>query len=935
MTKVLPPLDAPAQPAGALDDDELPGFGGLRCELGQLPLRSMNVKVSIVGLNAVVELRQLFRNPAARRAETTYVFPLPARAAVARFAATLGGRRVVGVLRERQVARELYDEAIAAGHRAGIVEEERPELFTARLGNLAPGEEASVELVLVQRLAVADGEATFRFPLVVAPRYVPGAPVDGAPVGDGTALDTDAVPDASRVTPPELLDGCPSPVALSLAVDLDPAGLQLADLRCSLHALSAGAPEPGAAIRAPVHVELVPGEPLDRDFLLRVRMAGQGLDSAALLVPDAASAIDLPSATEPPEAKPAAHWRPAAGGHAPPGNTAHAAARLEGDGTFFVTLVPPPDAASTAHPLDLIVVLDRSGSMHGWKMVAARRAAGRIVDALGSADRFALIAFDNAVEIFEPSGLRHGAGSARLHDATDAVRYRALEWLARLHARGGTELAAALSIALGTVDGSGRRAVVVLVTDGQVADEDRLVELAERADRDVRIHCVGIDRAVNGGLLERLSRVAHGHCELVESEERLDEVLVALHRRIRSPQLRAVTLAGAGVELLCGTIAPAGVLDVFPGAPLEITGRYRRSGAARSPGGGSRVEADDAAEDTEAGDTGAGDTAAGDTAADDTAAGDTAAGDTAAGDTAAGDTAAGEIVVRASHAEGSPFEHRLVPAVSDQCWLRAVWARARIRDLEDAYAAHGVESVATEIVATSLATGVLSRHTAFLAVDESERLADITADPARLVQPVPLPSGWAPASSLRGGAFAAMMPAVASPAAPARAARRSAPAGRSPAPGGAGSALGDRAAPLTSDAFGSADAQLPNRGAVAGARRRLHVSLPDEPTDADLLGAAREIARAARSGRLEAPDAGELAARLDAVRRSLARAGRIVSALDAALRELVSALGARDRGRIATAAEAVVALLEKPARPTPVGGGAGRFWRRPPPASSK
>ena len=59
-------------------------------------------------------------------------------------------------------------------------------------------------------------------------------------------------------------------------------------------------------------------------------------------------------------------------------------------------MVPPADTSSTAR--DVVVVLDRSGSMGGWKMIAARRAAGRIVDMLDAADRFCVMAFDNVIE---------------------------------------------------------------------------------------------------------------------------------------------------------------------------------------------------------------------------------------------------------------------------------------------------------------------------------------------------------------------------------------------------------------------------------------------------------------------------------------------------------------------------------------------------------
>src|SRR5262249_60760851 len=129
----------------------------------------------------------------------TYILPLPDRAAVHRFRMEVAGRVVEGVVEERGAAREQYDQAIAAGHRAAITEEERAGVFTLRVGNLMPGEAATVRLSLVGPLPVDDGEVTFRFPLVVAPRYMPGRAVGGEQAGLGAALDTSLVPDAPRL----------------------------------------------------------------------------------------------------------------------------------------------------------------------------------------------------------------------------------------------------------------------------------------------------------------------------------------------------------------------------------------------------------------------------------------------------------------------------------------------------------------------------------------------------------------------------------------------------------------------------------------------------------------------------------------------------------------------------------------------------------------
>src|SRR5262249_35805418 len=160
----------------------------------------------------------------------------------------------------RAAARQEYSAALKQGQRAAITEEERPGVFTLRVGNLLPGEEAAVQLSLVGPLPYDNGEATFRFPLVGAPRSGPRKPLPAPSVGTGTAPDTDAAPDASRVTSPTLLPGYPNPVRLALAVDVYPSGIPLRDFRCSLHAVLEA--EDGDGVR---RIMLQAGERLDRD----------------------------------------------------------------------------------------------------------------------------------------------------------------------------------------------------------------------------------------------------------------------------------------------------------------------------------------------------------------------------------------------------------------------------------------------------------------------------------------------------------------------------------------------------------------------------------------------------------------------------------------------------------------------------------------------
>jgi Ca-activated chloride channel family protein len=658
-------LDA-AELARFLPTDPDGGLGALRTPAGNLPLRRLVVQAHLVGLTSRVLLTQRFVNPHSGPLEATYVFPLPDRGAVTALRMTADGRTVVADLREREQARREYDEAVASGRRASIAEEERSDVFTLRVGNILPGEEVTVELTVVGVLPVVDGAATFRFPLVVAPRYVPGAPLPGDAVGSGWQPDTDAVPDASRISPPVLLPGFPNPVQLDVEIHLDPAGLEMGEPRSSLHAVRV---DDGV-------IRFEPGERVDRDIVLRIPMGRVGAPSAALaLVPDESD-------------------------------------ESGGRGTFELTVLPP-DLAAVPHPRDVVLLLDRSGSMSGWKMVAARRAAARIVDTLTDGDRFAVLAFDDRVDL--PSEL--GAG---LVPATDRNRFRAVEFLAGLGARGGTELSEPLGRGLrlltdstaGPASSASDR-VLVLVTDGQVGNEDQLLRGHAARLGAVRVHAVGIDRAVNAGFLGRLAAFGGGRCELVESHDRLDEAMANIHRRIGSPLVTGVSIDVDGLAVEPGSLTPARLPDVFPGVPHVVRGRY---------------------------------------------------------------TSAGDAVVRlrGTAPDGTAFVASARGLTRHEPAVTAAWARARLRDLEDRYAACAegrfaqggepdVAGLEQEIVATSLRFGVLSRFTAFVAVDD--RVVTDGSAPTTIVQPVELPSGW-DCPPMGGGAAPMVAMRFAAPAPP-------------------------------------------------------------------------------------------------------------------------------------------------------------------------
>ena len=830
-------------PTLAPEPDADAGLGALTTEvpgLDNLALEALDVTVAACGLLADTAVVQRFRNHHDRPVEATYVFPLPARAAVVSFTARLGDRVVTGVLKERGEARAEYDRALANGRRAAIVEEERPEVFTCRVGNIGAGETAEVTLVLVTPLPHEDGAVTIRVPLVVAPRYVPGTPLDGESVGAGWGPDTDAAPDASRVTPPVLLPGFPEPIDLSLAVTVDPAGLPLGDLASSLHALTHTVGDGGV-----VRVAVEPGERVDRDFILRYALDVAEVEASATVSPDPGADDDdtFADAARVGETRDDGPFR----GDDGRGGAATAGAPTPGvDATVSITVVGPPPTGDVA-PLDVVVLLDRSGSMGGWKIVAARRAAGRLVDALGPGDRFALLAFDHECEAF---------GDGTLTGATDRNRWRAGEWAARLDARGGTELLDPLQRAVGLLTdaadepaGAHRERIVLLVTDGQVANEGQLV--ATVADRPVRLFSVGIDRAVNAGLLERLARTTGGRADLVESEDRLDEALAGLRRRLAPPLLSDLTVEGPGIDP--SSLVSATGLDLHEGVPLVAHAR-RASGAT------------------------------------------------------------GPVTVQARRRDGSAWTRVLTPTPGPAA-ARSLWGKARLRDLEDRYEAHGGDT--RPIVDLSLTTNVLCRFTAFVA-ESPDGPVDADGAPLTIVQPVSFPSGWSPdalgiAPAMAAPASFAMAPPPPMAVGPADDAFCSigpddAVSGIRPPQQGHERAPSRRNAKAIGDGlFGSRSggrarpAAPPRRGPFWSERPRGRAPVPPPPSSSDSLAArVRDLLRAVEH---PAADLAALAVRTRALAAEARVAGddRLARALD----DLAVVLDAGDTGGVATACERV------------------------------
>lgn len=323
---------------------EIPSHGAIAITTGgrALPLRAAWLRVDARGGLARVVLEQEFVNDHAEPLQITYQLPLPADGAVGGYRFRVGEREIVGEVDRKDRARERFEQAILDGHTAALLEQDRSSLFTQEIGNVPAGARLVVEVEIDQPLSWTDDGWEWRFPTVVAPRYLgaPGRVDDGARVVTHTSID-------------------PTSPRMGLALTIRDAELTPSS---PSHAIVVG------AAAGSTTVGLGEGVALDRDVVVRWTVAQ----------PAAGASLDL--------ARPEGH------------GVEH--------GFGLLTLVPARhDARTTAVARDLVVLLDTSGSMSGEPIAQARRVIGALVDRLGDRDTLEMIEFSTAPRRWNPQAV--------------------------------------------------------------------------------------------------------------------------------------------------------------------------------------------------------------------------------------------------------------------------------------------------------------------------------------------------------------------------------------------------------------------------------------------------------------------------------------------------------------------------------------------------
>jgi len=311
----------------------------------RVALRGVRMHAVLAAMSQKTVVEQTFLNREQHAIEAVYTFPLPDGAAVCAFEAITADRVLTGVIEETDDAIEKYESAVAAGDAAYLAEQERPDVFTIRVGNIKPRQAATVRLTYICPLEVNDNQIRVSFPTTVAPRYAADAGMD--PV--------DAAIDADALNPPHVLS---VPYGLTFSADVR-LGRKVKAITSPTHAIQITGDD-----REGYHLTLGGVVAMDREVVLSIE-----------LIKEVGPCVQFEGGKD---------------------NQSYIA----------VTFVPEFEAhPENPAAIETVFVLDCSGSMGGSSITQATAALELCLRSLNVGDTFNICKFGSSFELMSPEPL--------------------------------------------------------------------------------------------------------------------------------------------------------------------------------------------------------------------------------------------------------------------------------------------------------------------------------------------------------------------------------------------------------------------------------------------------------------------------------------------------------------------------------------------------
>ncbi|XP_006803986.1 von Willebrand factor A domain-containing protein 5A-like [Neolamprologus brichardi] len=465
--------------------------GLLTLQKEPVPLKSIEVELEVRDHVATVVSTLNYENKEDKPLEAVFVFPLPGDAAVCHFSAQIGQTQIVAEMKEKQKAREEYDDALSSGQQAFLLEEsdQSPDIFSLRVGSLPPGESASIRLEYVTELAVqADDGLRFCLPAVLNPRYQPQG-------SEGAGVQVTSVP-ASLV-----------PYSLSFSARVSsPRPISKVESNCSLDPLQYLNTDQTQAT-----VKLAAGHKFDRDVELLIYYKDAHQPTAVVEAGQAS---------------------------AEPGS-------LMGDPVVMVSLYPEfPQSvmSSKASCGEFVFLVDRSGSMdctmnnteqQETRISSAKDTLLLLLKSLPMGCYFNIYSFGSSYEHIFPKSVEYG----------EKTMEEALKKVEQMEADlGGTEILESLKHIYSQPCIPTQPRQLFVFTDGEVENTKEVIDLVKKNSGSHRCFSFGIGEGASSALINGMAKEGGGHAQFITGIDRMQPKVMQSLRFALQPAVEDVSV---------------------------------------------------------------------------------------------------------------------------------------------------------------------------------------------------------------------------------------------------------------------------------------------------------------------------------------------------------------------------------------------------------
>ncbi|MFN3579227.1 MAG: marine proteobacterial sortase target protein [Pseudomonas sp.] len=476
-------------------------------------LLGTEVDIQISGPVARITLQQHFSNSLNMTAEGVYAFPLSERSAVHGMQMQVGQRRIVGAIHEKAQARQIYQQALSSGQRAGLVEQRRPNLFSTSVANIPAAESISVTLEYTELLVPDGNRFSLRLPLTMTPRFNPLAEPSDAEGAQSSHQDPSP---EGRILANEQLPAQSHQVMISTYLD---AGQQLQSLNSPSHTVKSE--YDGRGYRLVLPAEQVP---MDRDFVLDWQLQTELTSTASVF-----SEV------------------------------------IDGDNHALVMLMPGDlTSDSERMPREVIMVVDTSGSMGGERMRQARESLIYALGRLQPEDRFNVLEFNSY----------HRLLFRDLVAADEENILQARQWVRELRAEGGTNMLPVLRDAMAFPHDPDYLRQIIFITDGSVSNEAAILDMIDRQIHRARLFTVGIGAAPNSYLLRKAAEMGRGDYSYIAHSHEVEQQMARLFEKLERPVLTDLRIELP--DGITADYWPEQLPDLYAGQPLIVAMRLNQ-----------------------------------------------------------------------------------------------------------------------------------------------------------------------------------------------------------------------------------------------------------------------------------------------------------------------------------------------------------------------